>query len=176
MAILVTGFFLFLTWYLSFVVDQKDPIIETSTQEMAALAPLTAVRLTLDTLAKQHGAYINMNFENYDWTFNGWSLKIGINMMILDFFLWTSVGIILDISLNCLGQCCIRKKNIHGLIMQFENTNEGVIQISALKERANKSAPFYEITLEKSKITCLLGADIDQKTKLLEMIAGYRVC
>ena len=103
-------------------------------------------------------------------------MQIGIDMLIVDFFLWTSVGIILDISLNCLGQCCIRKKNIHGLIMQFENTNEGVIQISALKERADKSAPFYEITLEKSKITCLLGADIDQKTNLLEMIAGYRVC
>ena len=117
-----------------------------------------------------------MNFGNYDWKFNGWSMQIGIDMLIVDFFLWTSVGIILDILLNCLGQCLLRKKNIHGLILQFENTNEGVIQITALKERANRSAPFYEITLEKSKITCMLGADVDQKTRLLEMIAGQRVC
>ena len=114
---------------------------------MAALAPLTAVRLTLDNLAKLHYIYINMNFGNYDWKFNGWSMKTGINMMIIDFFLWTSVGIVLDICLNCLGQCFFCKKNIYGLNLQFENTNEGVIQISALKEGANQSAPFYEILL-----------------------------
>ena len=172
MAILVTGFFFFLSWYLSFVVDQKEPTLATSTQEMAALAPMTAVRLTFDSLARLHGNYVNMNFENYHWPYNGWSLKNGINMMIVDFFLWTSVGIVFDVSMNCFGQCLLRKKTVRGLTMRYENTNEGVIQVSALRERANKSAPSYEITLEKSKITCLLGTDIDQKSKLLEMIAG----
>ena len=64
-----------------------------------------------------------MNFGNYDWKFNGWSMQIGIDMLIVDFFLWTSVGIILDILMNCLGQCCLCKKNINGLALQFEKNN-----------------------------------------------------
>ena len=50
-----------------------------------------------------------------------------------------------------------------------------MIKISALQERnAKGSAPLYEFTLEKSKITCLTGTDISQKVRLLEMIAGLR--
>ena len=127
MAILVTGFFLFLSWYISYIVDQKEPTLETGTQEAAALAPLTAVKLTYDTLSKLHYIFINMNFTNYDWFFNGWSMKVGINMMIIDFFVWTSVGIILDTCLNCFGQCCQWRRKLHTRKVLFENTNEGVI-------------------------------------------------
>ena len=133
---------------------------------------MAAVKLTFDTLAKLHYIFINVNFENYDWLKNGWSIEIGITMMVINFFMWTSIGILIDLCFNLLGRCLFSKTRT----VRFENTNEGVIQISALRERGKKASPFYELTLEKSKISCILGADINQKTKLLEMIAGERAC
>ena len=34
--------------------------------------------------------------------------------------------------------------------------------------------PIYDLTLEKSKICCLVGSDAAEKTKILDMIAGEK--
>ena len=82
----------------------------TSTMEAVAIAPLAAVKLTFDTLGSFHYMILAMDFDNYEWKTNGWSIKIGISMFIFNFFLWTAVGIILDLLLNNLSQCFCCKK------------------------------------------------------------------
>ena len=110
MAIFVTCFFLFLSFSATYIVDQKEPTIATSTMEEVAIAPLAAVKLTFDTLGSFHYMILAMDFDNYEWKTNGWSIKIGISMFIFNFFLWTAVGIILDLLLNNLSQCFCCKK------------------------------------------------------------------
>ena len=51
-----------------------------------------------------------VSFDNYDWEKNGWSIKLGIDMFIYNFFIYTGAGIVIDLFLNCLGQCLCCKK------------------------------------------------------------------
>lgn len=99
--------------------------------QAVSVAPLAAVKLTLDTLAKFHYMLWAMNFDNYEEKKNGWSIKIGLSMIIFNFVLWTAIGIILDLLLNTFNQCpCFR--NYFTRKVYFENTNEGSVQISAM--------------------------------------------
>lgn len=65
-----------------------------------AYAPLAAAKLTIDTLSEIHYIGWSSNFDNYDVLKKNWSIKLGINAYIANFFVYTLVGIFLDILLN----------------------------------------------------------------------------
>ena len=139
-----------------------------------AYAPLSAAKLTIDTLSEMHYIGWPSNFDNYDVKKKNWSIKLGINAYILNLIVYTIVGIVLDIILNIHSMPCIKyflKRRI-----QFENTDEGVIKVKGIRERGAKGAPTYDFTFEKSKIYCLVGNDSSITTRLFEMLAGERDC
>ena len=68
--------------------------------KQVAYAPLAAVKLTWDVLAKIHYIEWKVNFDNYEIETKNWSIKLGINAFILNFLVYTAVGIFLDIVIN----------------------------------------------------------------------------
>ena len=174
MAFFTVGFFLFLSYCMCYLLDQRIPVVETEVMKKVAFAPLAAAKLTIDTLSEMHYIGWPSNFDNYDVVKKNWSIKLGINAYILNFCVYTLVGIVLDILFNlgsmpCLKYFCKRQ-------IQFENTAEGVIKVEGIKERGSKGAPSYDFTFEKSKIYCLMGNDSSLTTRLFEMLAGERDC
>ena len=126
---------------------------------MVALAPLAAIKMTMDNWAKFHYMFWNMNFENWHLIKLGWSLQIGAQMFIVNFILWTTVGIVLDFLLHTPCRCFSR---IFKVKVSFENENENVLQIQGLKERIKqskdkKSTPVYDFAVQKGKVCCLIG-------------------
>ena len=71
-----------------------------------------------------------MTFDNYELKKRGWSLKFGLNAFIINFFLYSAIGILLDLLLNSTkfwrGLFCSRK-------VRFESSSDGVIEIKGLK-------------------------------------------
>ena len=139
-----------------------------------AFAPLAAAKLTIDTLSEMHYIGWPSNFDNYDVLKKNWSIKLGINAYIANFFVYTLVGISLDIVLNIQSLPCI--KHFLKRQIQFLNTDEGAIHVEGLRERGAKDSPMYNLTFEKSKIYCLIGNDTSLTTRLFEMLAGERNC
>ena len=123
-----------------------------------AYAPLAAVKLTWDFLAKLHYIFWIVNFDNYEIEIQNWSIKLGIRAFILNFLIYTAVGIVLDIILNCRSFSCVSKYFTRRV--NFHNTNEGVIYVEGLREcNATEDSPTYNFTFEKSQICCLIGND-----------------
>ena len=92
-------------------------------------------------------------------------------MYLIDLVLWSFVGFLIEILMN-IGMYF---KSCFHMNIRFQNTSEGVVEISKLRART-KNAPIYEFKLQKSTITCLVGNDSSQQTHLMEMLAGQRAC
>ena len=58
---------------------------------------MTAIKLTLDTYANFYNIEWGMNFDNYDVVMDGWSLKIGLQMFVFNFLLWSALGLFFDL-------------------------------------------------------------------------------
>lgn len=48
--------------------------------------------------------------------------------------------------------------------------------MAGLRERWTKNAVTYNFEVEKSSVVCIIGENSADKTKLLEMLAGKRLC
>ena len=108
MAFFTVGFFLFLSYCMIFLVDQTEPRAEDGDIKAVALTPLATVKLTIDTLSKIHYLRWPMNFKNYHFEKDGWSIKLGINAFITNFIVYTIVGIVIDILFNYRSLPCIK--------------------------------------------------------------------
>ena len=178
--IFATAFFFFLSFYATFTVSQKSPQIEPERKQMlSVLSPLTAATLSYDVLTRLHLIGWAMNFDNWDQVDRGWSLKKGVEISILNFFLWTAAGIAVDLVMNHSSSVLVCDRFARKREVKCFNTNEDTLEISGLKERGVSKgtiAPQYDFILEKSTICALVGSNQTQMTKLLEMIAGRRSC
>ena len=156
--------------------------METSVQQRVSLLPTAAFRHTFNHLAKMYSINMPVNFENSKIVIQGWSLKYGMDMMIGNFFLYTAVGVLIDVILNAPrifseGKCrnvVLKIYNGYRRVI-FENINEGVLIVHKLKDSTMSSdAPSYNFVVEKSKALFLIGEDDVMTTGLLELLAGER--
>ena len=107
MAFFTVGFFLFLSYCMIFLLDQKEPIVLKEDKKSVAFTPLAAAKLTIDTLSQIHFIRWPANFDNYHFELKNWSIKLGINAMILNFCIYTIVGIFIDIIFNRRSLPCL---------------------------------------------------------------------
>lgn len=92
---------------------------------------------------------------------------MGLQMMTINFLLYSALGIFLDIIMNS-AQIGSKRRSNHDAesalfcsrVVTFESSDEGIIEIKGLKERGNNMVS-YNLTVEKSKICCLIGNDSD---------------
>lgn len=79
MAIVVTGFFVFLSFYLSFASDQLEGPLDFDLKRLFALSPLTAIKNTVDTCSRFHSRGWPITAANMatDDSYN-WSVEAGL--------------------------------------------------------------------------------------------------
>ena len=161
MAILTFGALFSVSYFASYLVDQREPVIDSSWQKVVAILPLAAMRRTMTILAQFHYMFWTMNFENWHLVKLGWSLKYGVEMYVFGFLVWTAAGILFDFLLHTPCLCFYKILKIK---VSIENDNENVLKIEGLKERNkssqlpnSKSAPVYDLTVKKGKVCCLIG-------------------
>ena len=91
---------------------------------------MTGITLTLGTIAGLHYMEWAVNFDNWDVAKDGWSVKMGVQLAVVNFFVWTAVGILADLVVNFNDY--FGKRLTNSRVVKFTNTNEGVIEISML--------------------------------------------
>lgn len=74
MGIFATGFVFFLSFYGAFIIDQREPVIDSGKQMLIGLLPMTTVKRTFDILAQFYGIDFPMTFDNFELKKGGWSL------------------------------------------------------------------------------------------------------
>ena len=66
MAMIVTGFAVFLSYQISFASDQLEGVLDFKLKNSFARSPLTAIKNTFDTYGKLHTTNFPMNYDNWD--------------------------------------------------------------------------------------------------------------
>lgn len=92
----------------------------------AAWSPITVIKITFDTYGKLHAGKFFMSFENYDTERADWSLKLGINQMIANFFVYLAIGIGLELLINAYS---IFKHFFRMRKVEFDESNMGVVEV-----------------------------------------------
>ena len=104
-------------------------------KQLTAMAPLAAVKLTMDCLGSFHFMEYGMNFDNWHLIKSDWSLKAGVGSFIINFFFWTVIGLFFDYLFS--GTNYFFKK-IYNRKVKFERSDEGVMIVEGLKERVGE--------------------------------------
>ena len=158
-AIAFSGFFIFLSFYFSFAVDQTEGPLDNNLKRLFALSPMTAIKNTIDCWNHFHMQGVPTTFDN--WGVNdgyNWSLQDGALLSTVNFVCYLVLAVIVDVSIatyrGCRWACFTRK-----VIFVPTNTNEGKIEVLNMQERGRKDAPVYCFSVEKSHICCLIGTD-----------------
>ena len=92
MAIIGTGFIVFISYFLSFAFDQVEGKLDHDIKKKFAISPLTAIKNTIDTYSKFHTMKFPMTWESWDTRRDGWSLKLGLNEFISNFIIYLAIS------------------------------------------------------------------------------------
>jgi len=172
MAMFILTFAFFLSLQVTQTVIQRFPKIPNENKMSAAWSPITVIKLTFDTYGKLHAGKFFMSFDNYETERDNWSMKLGINQMIANFFVYLAIGIALELLINAYS---IFKHFYRMRKVEFDESNMGVVEVSNLQDLENKKCEaVYNFRIEKSQICCLIGNDSAQKTHLMDILAGRR--
>ena len=123
-SLFVFGIVFFSSYFVAYLANQLEPVIETSAQQMVALAPLAAIKMTMDTLGRFHYMFWAMNFDNWHLIKLGWSLRTGVQMFVVNLIIWAFIGIFLDILFTTPCQCLSKRKKMK---VTIENSNENTL-------------------------------------------------
>ena len=77
-----------------------------------------------------------LSFDNWDSRVQNWSMRDGAYQHVFNFFLWTILGLLLDLIVN-FNHYSTKFCRMRSVV--FENTNKGLIEITGLQDLKDKS-------------------------------------
>ena len=152
MAMIVTGFFIFISFHLSYASDQLEGPLDFDLKRFLALSPLTAIKNTVDTCARFHTRDWPITFENMDTddSYN-WSISAGLTQSAANFVIYLVIAFLIEFTVGTIRSCergCLVRSVV------FENNKKADmcrIEVMGLQERSIVSkTPVYNLTIEKS--------------------------
>lgn len=160
MAFFMLGFSIFLSYFFFDMINQDKPPLPFRNQQIAAIAHVTALRLTMNTFSNFYVLGYAMTWENYDLVIKNWSLGRGIDALITNFFIYLGISIALDLIFNVKEHF----KNIFLRRVVFLDSDDNVIELKSVCQYqhhwTDDNCPTFNYTFKKSEVCFLIGNNL----------------